>query len=149
MVTLVDADRVSLDRGSPVWELDVEESQKAYVASLPVILCRAYVFRSLRPRIFWIYSGDTPVGAALYCDCPEQESYDLSQLFIDRHYQGRGYGKAAVRLLLDEMKRDGKYGKVTMCYVEGNDASRKLFELFGFAETSHDWDEITMELSLA
>ena len=56
--------RVSLDRDSPVWELDAEESRKAYVASLPVILCRSYVFRGLRPRIFWIYSGDTAVGAA-------------------------------------------------------------------------------------
>ena len=35
--------------------------------------------------------------------------------------------------------------QVSMCYVEGNDASRKLFEQFGFVEVSHPWDEIFME----
>ena len=43
------------------------------------------------------------------------------------------------------MKEEGKYPKVSMCYVEGNDASRKLFEQFGFVEVSHPWDEIFME----
>ena len=50
--------------------------------------------------------------------------------------------KAAVGLVLDAMRDEGKYQKVSMCYVEGNDASRKLFEQFGFVEVSHPWDEI-------
>lgn len=148
MIKLIDVDRFGFDRNSAVLELDVEESQKAYVANVAVILGRAYVFRSSRPRAFFICSDDTPVGMALYYDCPEQRSYDFSQIFIDRRYQGRGYGKAAVKLILDEMKQDGTYSKVTICYVEGNDASRKLFEQFGFVEISHDWDEISMEKSL-
>lgn len=148
MVRLVDVDQVCIDRGSAMWDLDVAEAQKPYVASIAVILARAYIFRSLRPRVFWIYSDDTAVGMALYYDCPEQESYDFSQIFIDRHHQGRGYGKAAVRLALEEMKRDGTYRKVTVCYVEGNDASRKLFEQFGFVEISHEWDEIFLERPL-
>ncbi len=148
MIKLVDVDRFGFDRNSAVLKLDVDESQKAYVASVAVILGRAYVFRSLRPRAFFICNDDTPIGMALYYDCPEQESYDFSQLFIDKRYQGQGYGKAAVKLILDEMKQDGTYSKVTICYVEGNDASRKLFEQFGFVEISHEWDEIFMEKSL-
>lgn len=149
MIKLIDVDQLGFDRNSAVLELDVDESQKAYVANVAVILGRAYVFRSSRPRVFFICNDDTPVGMALYYDCPERQSYDLSQLFIDRRYQGRGYGKAAVELILDEMKHDGTYGKVTICYVEGNDASRKLFEQFSFVEISHEWDEIFMEKTLA
>lgn len=147
MVKIIDVDKLNVNRYDAMWNLDVEESQKPYVASVAVLLCRAYVYRDLRPRAFWIYSDGTAVGMALYYDCTEQESYDFSQIFIDKRYQGRGYGKAAVRLILDEMKRDGKYNKVIMCYVDGNDASRKLFEKFGFVETSHPWDETFMELT--
>lgn len=148
MIKLVGFDRLDIDRSSPMWELDVEDSQKPYVASIVIMLGRAYVFRTRRPRVFWIFSDDTAVGMTLFYDCPEEESYDFSQIFIDRRCQGRGYGKEAVRLVLDEMRRDGKYKKVTVCYVEGNDASRRLFEQFGFVETSHDWDEISMEVNL-
>ena len=45
------------------------------------------------------------------------------------------------------MKEDGKYNKVVLCYIEGNDAAKKLYEGFGFVETDRDEDEIIMELS--
>ena len=70
------------------------------------------------------------------------------QLFIDRRYQGKGYGKAAVNLVLAAMKEEGKYPRVSMCYVEGNEASRELFSQFGFVEVAHPWDEIFMERML-
>ena len=148
MTKLIAFDQFDAARDSEIWKLDVQDSQKPYVANIVVMLGRAYVFRELHPRIFWIFDDDTAVGMTLYYDCPEQESYDFSQIFIDQRYQSRGHGKAAVQLVLDEMRKEGKYSKVTMCYVEGNDASRKLFEHFGFSETSHEWDEIFMELNL-
>ena len=46
------------------------------------------------------------------------------------------------------MKQDGKYSKVVLCYVEGNDVARKLYENFGFVEIDRDEDEIIMELIL-
>ena len=65
-----------------------------------------------------------------------------------RQINSKGYGKAAVGLVLDAMRDEGKYQKVSMCHVEGNDASRRLFEQFGFVEVSHPWDEIFMERTL-
>lgn len=148
MIKLVDFGLFDIDRDSEILKLDVEESQKPYVASIVIMLGRTYVFRDLRPRLFWIFDDEAAVGMALYYDDPDNEAYEFSQIFIDKRYQGRGYGRAAVKLVLDEMKQDGKYNKVTMCYVEGNDTSRKLFEPFGFVETSHPWDEIFMEAYL-
>lgn len=148
MTKIIDLAGTGIDRSSPILKLDVAEDQQTYVACVPVILGRAYVFRSCRPHVFAICSDNTAVGMALYYDCPEKQCYDFSQIFIDRRYQGRGHGKDAVKLILDDMRKDGTYQKVAMCYVEGNDASRKLFEQFGFVETAQEWDEITMELSL-
>lgn len=97
---------------------------------------------------FLICADDLPVGMGLYYDEPELQSYDLSQMFIDARYQGRGYGRAAVRAILDELKADGQYDKVTLCYIEGNETARKFYESFGFVEIDRDGDEIVMQLPL-
>ena len=81
-------------------------------------------------------------------DETSQKAYVFSELFIDERFQGRGYGRAATKLVLDNMKREGKYNKVILGYIEGNDAAKKLYEGFGFVETDRDEDEIIMELKL-
>jgi diamine N-acetyltransferase len=128
--------------------LQVAEDQRRFVSDEFRLLARAYAYREQRSRAFLVYDDRMPVGMGLYHDIPEMECYDFSQLFIDARYQGRGYGAMATRLVLDEMKRDGRYRRVILCYIEGNDAARKLYEQFGFVETDRDEDEIIMELSL-
>ena len=128
--------------------LAVSEEQKQYVANSTTILARAYAYRESGSRAFLVCANDLPVGMGLYHDEPEMEAYIFSELFIDHRYQGRGYGKAATRLVLDELRRDGKYPRVVLCYIDGNEAARKLYESFGFAETDRDEDEIIMELEL-
>ena len=136
-----------IDSGNWRLGLQVAESQRKFVSSAPWLLARAYGYREYRPNAFVIYDEQTPVGMGLYYDCPNLEAYNFSQLFIDERYQGRGYGKESVRLVLDAMKKDGKYRKVVICYVEGNDAARNLYTKFGFVETDRDGDEIVMELT--
>jgi diamine N-acetyltransferase len=128
--------------------LQVAEDQRRFVSDEFRLLARAYAYREQRSRAFLVYNDRMPVGMGLYHDIPEMECYDFSQLFIDARYQGRGYGAMATRLVLDEMKRDGRYRRVILCYIEGNDAARKLYAQFGFVETDRDEDEIIMELSL-
>lgn len=139
---------VDIDPGNWRPGLKVAESQKTYVSDSYEMLARAYAYREYRSRAFVICDDDTPVGMGLYHDCPELDCYDLSQLFIDARYQGRGYGKTATRLMLEEMRRDGRYPRVILCYIEGNDAAKALYEQFGFVETDRDEDEIIMELTL-
>ena len=144
MIRLVD-----IDPGNWRIRLEVAESQRHYVANSAVMLARAYAYRKQRSRAFMIYDDETPVGMGLYYDLPDLECYDLSQIFIDERYQGKGYGRAATKLILDAMKQDGKYNKVDLCYIEGNDAAKKLYESFGFVEIDRDEDEIIMEMNLA
>lgn len=139
---------VDIDPGNWRLGLKVAENQKAYVSDSAGILARAYAYREQRSRAFVIYHGELPVGMGLYYDCPDLGGYDLSQLFIDARYQGRGYGKAATKLVLDALKADGKYGKAFLCYIQGNEAAKRLYSRFGFVETDRDEDEIIMELVL-
>ena len=140
-----------VDVGPENWRehLTVDESQKVYVADAAVMLARAYAYRSQRSRAFLIYADETAVGMGLYYDLPDMNAYDFSQLFIDKRFQRCGYGKAAAKLMLDEMKRDGRFPKVVLCYIEGNWAAKSLYQQLGFVETDRDEDEIIMELDLS
>ena len=139
---------VDIDPGNWRLSLSVSEPQKNYVSDSYAMLARAYAYREQRSRAFVIYDDETPVGMGMYHDCPELNAYDLSQLFVDERYQGRGYGRTATKKVLDAMKQDGKYSKIVLCYIEGNDAARKLYENFGFVKIGRDEDEIIMELIL-
>ena len=135
---------VDIDPGNWRLGLTVSESQKNYVSDSYAMLARAYAYREQRSKAFVIYNDETPVGMGLYYDLPELDCFDLSQLFVDERYQGRGYGKAATQLILDAMKQDGKYNKVDLCYIEGNDAAKNLYEQFGFVEIDRDENEIIL-----
>lgn len=129
--------------------LSVNENQKEFVSDEMRLLARAYAYRNLGSRAVVIYNDETPVGMALYYDCAELDSYDFSQLFIDEHYQGKGYGYAATMKILEEMRADGRYQKVILCYIDGNNAARSLYKKCGFTLTGEaDGNEIVMEKAL-
>ena len=129
--------------------LKVSEAQKQYVSDSSRLLARAYAYRESRSNAYVIYDSDIPVGMALYYDCDELNAYDFSQLFIDERYQGKGFGIEAARQILELMERDGKYDKVILCYIDGNEAARKMYEKLGFYLTGEcDEDEIIMEKRL-
>lgn len=126
--------------------LHVSDSQKHFVADSNAMLARAFAYRESRSEAYVIYDEDIPVGMVMYYDCDDLDAYDLSQMFIDERYQRKGYGKAAVQLVLDKMRQDGKYSKVFVCYIEGNTVAKNLYEKFGFVECERDGDEIVMKL---
>ena len=129
--------------------LKVSDAQKSFVADSATMLARAYAYRESRSKAYVIYNDTLPVGMALYYDCAELNAYDLSQLFIDERYQGNGFGIEATKQILDKMKSDSKYDKVILCYIDGNEAARNMYEKLGFTLTGdRDKDEIIMEKAL-
>ena len=121
---------LDIDPGNWRIDLAVSEAQKPFVSDRAKLLARAYAYRARRSRAFLICADDLPVGMGLYYDEPELQSYDLSQMFIDARYQGRGYGRAAVRAILDELKADGQYDKVILCYIEPRENSTRASALW-------------------
>ena len=129
--------------------LSVREDQRKFVSDSSGILARAYAYRNDRSRTYVIYENEVPVGMAMYHDLDDWEAYDFSQFFIDQRYQRKGFGLKAAQLILEEMKADGKYDRVVLCYIDGDDAAKRLYEKLGFHHTGDVYeDEITMEKSL-
>lgn len=128
-------------------KLSVSPEQASFVADATTLLARAYAYREADSRAVYIYADETPVGMALYYALPDFQVYDFSQLFIDARWQGRGYGRAAAKLVLDEMRADGRYRTCMLCYIEGNEVAKQLYASLGFRETGErDGNEIEMRL---
>ena len=127
--------------------LEVREDQRRFVSAPDRILARAYAYRDMGGQARLIVDGGVPVGMLLWHDWPEAGQYVFSQLLIDRRHQRRGFGLQAARLALDEMRADGRYQKVCLCYVEGDEPARMLYEKLGFRHTGEaDGDEVVMAL---
>ena len=129
------------------YDLKVAESQKNYVSDSMRLLARAYAYRNYNSVALVIYNDDIPVGMALYYDI--EGAYDFSQLFIDENYQHRGYGEDAARQIIARMKAEHRYGRILLCYIEGDEAALSLYKKLGFKHTGErDGDEIVMELTI-
>ena len=78
-------------------------------------------------------------------------NYNLWRLMIDKAYQGRGYGKEAVRLALEFIK-SFPCGAAEYCwlsYEPENESAQNLYSSFGFAETGDmDGEELIAVLKL-
>ena len=129
--------------------LEVRADQQRFVSNSDRILARAFAYRGSRSRAFVIYNDDLPVGMAMFYDIGDANAYNLSQFFIDKRYQGNGFGYEASGRILQMMKADGRFEKVVLCYVDGDVAAERLYEKLGFQRTGEaDGDEIEMVLEL-
>ena len=116
--------------------LTVREDQRGFLDTAVGILARGYVYRACRARVIGIADGETAVGLALVKDLDEEPAcYDLQQFLIDRKWQGRGFGTAALRLILAELEEERKYGCVEVCVKETDAAALHVYEKLGFTDT--------------
>ncbi len=82
-----------------------------------------------------IYSGGELVGMLAYhlYDGDLGNFYWLYFLMIDKKYQGKGYGGAAVKLVVKEVHQLGA-SEIRTMYVPGNVRAGKFYEKLGFKE---------------
>jgi len=152
--------------GKNVWDilkLEVLDDQKYFVAGNDTSIIEAYIAITGNGHAFpfGIYDGDMPVGFIMigfdvddyWDDAPEiaRGNYNLWRLMIDKKYQGKGYGKEAVRLAL-EFINTFPCGSAEYCwlsYEPENEAARNIYSSFGFSETGEmDGEELIAVLKL-
>lgn len=131
--------------------LSVTEEQQKFVAENVTILARAFVFREYNSLVYAIYNDDTPIGLLMQRDYTEEGRLIcvLDQFMIDREYQGKGYGKAAMKHWLSMIEREEEYDSITLCYKEEDEAALRLYLGMGFYNTGEaDGDEVIMKYKL-
>ena len=118
--------------------LSLREDQQRFLDSPLGSLARGYAYRNQRARVLAVADEGTVVGLLLVKDMDEEPAcYDLQQFLIDSRFQGKGYGRAALGLLLDDLRREGKYADVEVCVDKANAAALALFTGAGFRDTGY------------
>ncbi|WP_246093762.1 MULTISPECIES: GNAT family N-acetyltransferase [Mesorhizobium] len=128
--------------------LELAPDQMDFVAGNADSLEEAETDEDARPRV--VMAGDRVVGFLMYEAPRDDDEARIYRFMIDRASQGRGYGKAALREVLDEIKGLGHVSHVSICYEPDNEAARSLYRAAGFVEEGLDEDgEMIADLALA
>lgn len=155
-------EKVTTENFYDLMRLRVGKGQEDFVAPNDYSLAEAYAVlaegRFVQP--FGIYDGDTPVGFAMVGhnsftneDQPAayRDSYYIWRFMIAEGFQGRGYGRAAVQLLLDWIRSfpDGIAASCCLSYEPENNVAKRLYGSFGFVPNGEmDDDEEIAVLKL-
>ena len=129
MLRLVEIDRYNY---LPVLDLCVSAEQKAFVASNQYSLAQAYAQPECVPLA--LYAENKPVGFAMYSLDEEDHQYWIYRLMIDQRYQGVGYGREAMQLLIERIRglSDEEHDRIYISFEPENEAAKSLYESLCF-----------------
>lgn len=131
--------------------LDVDPSQRQNVAANALSLAEAW----LHPLEAWpraIYAGERPVGFVMVYDPseapnPREADFFLWRLMVDHACQGRGYGRAAVSLVLQHVRTRGA-ARILVSHVKSAPHLGRFYGSFGFEYIDRE-DERERYMALA
>lgn len=82
-----------------------------------------------------IMDDETIVGFFFYGWWKEKDAPLFCRYMIDIDHQGKGYGKAALLIVINEMKKQYNPKKIYLTLEEGNEKAIRLYKDFGFVPT--------------
>lgn len=121
-----------------------------FVASNAVSLAQAWLYRNDGDVFpFAIYDDDTIVGFMLLEEDMEQARLDLWRIMLSPEQKGKGYGTAAVKLMIQYAKDSGRYRSVYLLCAPENHIARHIYDKLGFQPTGEIcYGDIQMKLDL-
>jgi diamine N-acetyltransferase len=130
-----------------VCKLGVHPEQMGFVAPNAVSIAQAY----FEPNAWFraVYADDEPVGfVMLYADT-ETPEYFLWRFMIAAEYQGKGFGRRALDLLVEHVRRLPGASELRSSYVAGERGPRDFYLRYGFEDTGElDEGEHVIRLAL-
>ncbi|MFX0115603.1 MAG: GNAT family N-acetyltransferase [Candidatus Hodarchaeota archaeon] len=119
---------ITRDNYRNIIALQVAPEQEHYVASNLLTIAQMQ-FKEEKIAL-GIYDSNTPVGLIAY----DLDDYDIWRLMIDYRYQGNGYAKRALVMVLGILQNHGKLREARTSVVPENSIAKKLYESLGFRE---------------
>ena len=114
-------------------KLKVADDQKTYVADNAVSIAESKIFPYLVPLA--VYAEVELIGFAMYGRDTETGTFWLVRLMIDAHHQGKGYGKAATRAVIEKLNEEFDCREVYLSFVPANVGAEKMYSSLGFRRT--------------
>ncbi len=113
--------------------LKVGADQTNFVAPNVKSLAEAWLEPSFEP--FGVYHDDELVGYTMYGYEDPPGRWWVVRLMIDERFQHRGYGRAAMQLLIPLMIERHRMSRIVTSYAPGNDVAGGLYRSLGFQDT--------------
>ncbi|MGK3992255.1 N-acetyltransferase family protein [Sorangium sp. So ce1024] len=144
---------ITRDNLDAILALSVTEPQKRYVATNAVSLAQAH----FAPEAWFraIYCGDEPAGFVMLEDHslesppPENPEIGVWRFMIDKRFQRRGIGRAAMLQVIEHVRRKGIVSSLLLSYVPGPDSPEPFYRSLGFRPNGQmSGEEVVMELPL-
>lgn len=131
------------------WEtaakLEVREDQRDFIT--PNVWSIAEAQFHPWTHMLAIYDGGVMVGFLMYGKDPEDDRYWLYRFMIDRRYQGKGFGKTALRQLIERLRALPDCTGITVGYQPDNLPAERLYLAAGFEKgPPAPWGESTARL---
>ncbi len=151
-ITLKKVTRLNL---KALLQLDVKPEQKSLVASNAVSIAEAYFNKDAWFRA--IYADNKPIGFVMISDTSLKykknprhiPSYYLWRFMIDKKYQGKGYGKEAMNLIINHVKSRPNAVEFLLSHSKEDGNAGEFYQKCGFEYTGKEiYDELLMRLKL-
>jgi diamine N-acetyltransferase len=138
---------ITADTVRSICDLSVREDQKQFVAANAVSIAQAYFEKRAWFRA--IYADETPVGFIMLYDDPDKPEYFLWRLMTDHRFQGLGFGRQAMGLLIERVKTRPKATELMTSIHQAEGSPQGFYEKLGFELTGEFEDgEALMRLRL-
>ena len=118
--------------------LKVTDDQLKYVGNSNALsLAKAYIYYGSAFPLA-IFSDNKMISFILIRNMEELGNYLIEKIMIDKEYQGKGFGKAALKKIIEEMKKESKYRKLCICCNINNGIAMNLYHSFGFKQVEKE-----------
>ncbi|MGD1839210.1 MAG: GNAT family N-acetyltransferase, partial [Nitrososphaeraceae archaeon] len=121
--------------------LELDADQEDLVASNLYSVAEAQFDPDARPRV--IYAGKCIVGFLMY-DVQKMKNKtkeaSIYRFMIDRKYQRKGYGRAALSRVIEEIRAIPGVNRISILYIPENPVAKQFYTSFGFVEAGRDQD---------
>ena len=127
--------------------LQVAPDQRRFVAPNAVSIAQAHYEAKAWYRA--VYADGQPVGFAMLSIENETTEYFLWRLMIDGRFQGRGYGRAALGLIVEHVRSLPNAGQLLVSWVPGDGSPEPFYLGLGFVPTGEvDDGEVVARMEL-
>lgn len=131
---MIKLDEITADNLEVVLKLKVSKEQENFVSTTAYSLAQAYVYRE-NAYPFAIYADDTLVGFIMFGFYELRNQYTLWKFLIDEKYRNKGYGKMALALGIEYMKKQYDIKEMYTGVAIDNDVAERLYHSVGFQLT--------------
>ncbi|MDA1785013.1 GNAT family N-acetyltransferase [Bacillus cereus] len=135
------------------WEeairLSVKAEQRKFIASNLYSIAEVQFLDNFYAK--GIYVGNKMIGFTMFGIDPDDNNYWIYRLMIDEKFQGKGIGKQAIYLVIEEVRQNNNTNipLIMIGYHPENLTAKLVYKKAGFIETElSSWGEQLAKYSL-